>query len=302
MEGKESMAKERRKMSSLPSAPDFYLNAPLYTPYEFTKDQVAKVYGPAGIIKFPGPFDSFCVGCQKSSVFSDPSAQRRLPQPMTVEGDLSGLAELATLQQRVVFERQFHCMRNYEREHGHGHQLFFMFRIQWQAGIVMKVGQYPSLADLAEREIKKYRKLLGTEAYAEFSRGIGLFAHDVGIGAFVYLRRILEKLISEAHQAAQSSAGWDDSTYLNSRVVERIYLLRDHLPPFMIENRALYSILSKGVHEWAEEECLQSFQIMKLGIELILDQKLEAQERQAKISSASKDISALYGQLKGKGN
>jgi hypothetical protein len=46
VEGKESMAKERRKMSSLPSAPDFYLNAPLYTPYEFTNEQGAKVYGP----------------------------------------------------------------------------------------------------------------------------------------------------------------------------------------------------------------------------------------------------------------
>jgi len=69
----------------------------------------------------------------------------------------------------------------------------------------------------------------------------------------------------------------------------------------MVENRALYSILSKGIHELAEEECLQSFQIMKLGIELILDQKSEAEERQAKISSVSKDISALHGQLKGKG-
>lgn len=165
----------------------------------------------------------------------------------------------------------------------------------------MKVGQYPSLADLAEREIKKYRKLLGPKAYAEFNRGIGLFAHDVGIGAFIYLRRILEKLISEAHQVAQGSTEWDESAYLKSRVVEQISLLADHLPPFMVENRALYSILSKGVHELTEEECLQAFQIMKLGIELILDQKLEAHKRKAKISSVSKDIAALDGQLKGKG-
>jgi len=73
---------------------------------------------------------------------------------MTVEGDLGWLAELATLKQRVIFERLFHCTRNYEREHEHNHWLFFVFRIQWQAGIVMKVGQYPSLADLAERDQK----------------------------------------------------------------------------------------------------------------------------------------------------
>lgn len=34
---------------------------------------------------------------------------------------------------------------------------------------------------------------------------------------------------------------------------------------------------------------------------LILDQKLEAQDRQAKIVGATKDIAALHSQLKGKG-
>jgi hypothetical protein len=168
--------------------------------------------------------------------------------------------------------------------------------------MIEKMGQYPSLADLVTAEIRKYRKFLGADAHREFSRAIGLAAHGVGIGSFIYLRRILENLIEEAHQAAQHSKGWNESAYIDAYLHfdEKIRLLRSHLPPFMVENRALYSILSKGIHEWTEEECLQAFQIMKLGIELILDQKLEAQERKSKISSASADIAALHSQLKGK--
>jgi hypothetical protein len=194
-----------------------------------------------------------------------------------------------------VFERLFHCTRDYD------HQLFFVFRIEWQAGIAMKVGQYPSLADLATAEIRKYQKLLGTELYREFSKGIGLAAHGVGIGAFIYLRRILEKLIEEAHQAAQGSRGWDEKAYTDAHVDEKIRLLRDYLPPLLVENRILYSILSKGVHELNEEECLLAFPLMRFGVEFILDQKLEAEERKAKIARASKDIAALHSELKARG-
>jgi hypothetical protein len=142
---------------------------------------------------------------------------------MTAEGDIGALAELTMLRQRLVFQRLFHCMRDDD------HQLF-VFRIEWQEGIAMKVGQYPSLADLATVEIRKYQKLLGIELYREFSKGIGLAAHGVGIGAFIYLRRILEKLIEEAHHAAQSSTGWDEKAYTGAHVDEKIRFLRDSLP------------------------------------------------------------------------
>jgi hypothetical protein len=73
------------KTRSLPSAPGFYLNAPVYTSYEFTKEPGGKVYGPAGIINFPGPLEGFCIGGQELSIFSDLSARRRPLQAMTIE-------------------------------------------------------------------------------------------------------------------------------------------------------------------------------------------------------------------------
>ena len=48
--------------------------------------------------------------------------------------------------------------------------------------------------DLIIPEIAKYKAVLGTQ-YREFSKAIGLFAHGIGIGSFVYLRRIIENLV-----------------------------------------------------------------------------------------------------------
>ena len=93
------------------------------------------------------------------------------------------------------------------------------------------------------------------------------------MGSFVYLRRIFEGLVEEAHRAAHSSLGWDEVLYQQSRMSERIRLLEPYLPKFLVENRALYGILSKGIHELSEDECLAAFPAVNLGIEIVLDAK-----------------------------
>jgi len=80
----------------------------------------------------------------------------------------------------------------------------------------------------------------------EFRESIGLAAHSVGIGSFVYLRRILKGLIEEAHTEAKS---------------------------------------------------LNHYPIMKLDIEMILDEKLEKIESQKKIIEAKKSIDQIQQSL-----
>ena len=178
------------------------------------------------------------------------------------------------------------------------HNMYCYFLIHNQT--ITKIGQYPSIADVITIDIQKYRKVLGKDQYSEFSRAIGLTTHGIGIGAFVYLRRIFENLIEEAHQVQKSTACWDENAYQKSRMEEKITLLRSSLPDFLVENKSLYSILSKGIHELQEAECLAAFPITKLGIELILDEKLEKLTREEKIKKASSDISALSQKMKGK--
>lgn len=161
-----------------------------------------------------------------------------------------------------------------------------------------KIGQYPSIADLHISKIKQYDKILGKEKLKEFTKAIGLAANGVGIGSFVYLRRIFEGLLEEAHQKASGAAGWDVNQYSQARVNEKILLLKEFLPPFLVENRTLYGILSKGIHSLSEEECLEYFDIVKTGIEFILDEKQEAYEKERKINEAKMKISKITKELK----
>lgn len=71
-----------------------------------------------------------------------------------------------------------------------------------------KIGQFPSVADLIFPELKEYRKVMTEEDGKEFKRAVGLFASGIGIGSFVYLRRIFECIILTASQKAKRKKKW----------------------------------------------------------------------------------------------
>lgn len=184
------------------------------------------------------------------------------------------------------------CVRTSEECH-----VFYSF--DSDSKVLIKIGQNPSVATFHISQIKQYNKVLSKEKLKEFTRAIGLAANGVGIGSFVYLRRIFEGLIGEAHTKAGTQQGWDEEYYGKSRMADRIEMLKDYLPAFLVENKTLYGILSVGIHSLTEEDCLAYFETVKVGIELILDEKLEAFEKQKKIDDARQKINALTGKIKG---
>lgn len=153
------------------------------------------------------------------------------------------------------------------------------------------------MADISEAELLPYRTVLTTEDFRELARAVGLASHGIGIGSFVYLRRIFERLIDEAREIAANGKDWEDDRFQKSRMEDKIDLLKDFLPLFLVEQRKLYSILSKGLHALAEAECLESFPIVRAGIELILDQKVAAKQQQDKMQDAKKRIAALQKRI-----
>lgn len=164
--------------------------------------------------------------------------------------------------------------------------------------IIQKVGQYPSIAHFHISKIKDYQKVLTPEKIKEFTRAIGLASNGVGIGSFVYLRRIFEYLLENEHQKAKLTNNWNDELYQRSKVVEKIELLKNNLPAFLVENKTLYSILSVGIHSLEENECLEYFETVKIGIELILDEELDKYKKEQKIIEAKKKIGIVTQQIK----
>ncbi len=172
-----------------------------------------------------------------------------------------------------------------------GEVFYIMYYYDLKAKTFMKIGQYPSIADLHISQVKNYDKILNKEQLKEFTRSIGLAANGVGIGSFVYLRRIFESLIEDAHQLAAKDGVFNEDKYTRARMDEKIEILENYLPQFLVENKMLYSILSKGIHELSENECLINFETVRVGIELILDEKLIKHDRDTKIAEAKKRIS-----------
>lgn len=253
----------------LPNISEFCLQVPLYKVYELDKSLLSRLHYLIGTAE---NLDCYCVDCAKPSVFNGEANTSIAPRHAFFISD-------------QIFVKRFKCSRNPT------HFLWFLFQIKGKS--ISKIGQSPSHADISMPELMKYRKVLDEEDYKEFHRGVGLSAHGVGIGAFVYLRRIFEKLIEKAHAFAAVQEGWNEEEYQRARISERIDILKIHLPEFLVKQKALYAILSKGVHELTEQDCLAAFPVVKLGIELILDEEIEKHKREAKLKAAAKDISLL---------
>lgn len=281
-------------MSQSPKPEDYFTKIPLYESFDMPEDTLKSwVDRLNSIVYYSRKIDIFCPSCKKESTFINSTETSPITGVLS-KAHMSGTSEpydycYKLLKKTRYFQVKFTCSRDSE------HSLIYVFSLIDNK--FTKIGQFPSIADLSAADIKKYAKALSKEKHMEFSKSIGLAAHGVGIGSFVYLRRIFEGLIEEAHTEAKTSPLWDENAYQRNRAVDKIVLLKDYLPDFLVQKKNMYGILSKGIHELSENECLKYYPIMKFGIELILDEKLEKIERQKKIIEVKKSIDQIHQSL-----
>lgn len=256
-----------------PKPEAFLIKIPLYEVVSYADEDLE--FG-RELVYFDGTFDSYCPYCNSHSIF-----ERYWRHQKSISYAADSWVDCG------FFTVTIACTRNKD------HKLHFFFHADGKT--IKKIGQMPSIADLNLFDVRKYSKVLDKKYFQEFTKAIGLVSHGIGVGSFVYLRRIFESLIEESHVIALTQDGWDEELYLKSRMNERIQLLQSELPEFLVENRSIYSILSKGIHELSEEECLAAFPAMKVGIEIILEEKLEKLNKVRKLEEAKKAIASLSG-------
>ena len=161
---------------------------------------------------------------------------------------------------------------------------------------MMKIGQYPSVADMTFPELDAYKHVILKEDRKELGTAIGLFANGVGAGSYVYLRRILERLIDQAKARAGDKVS--DEEFEQARVAERIKMLQGYLPEIFIKNKTIYGILSKGIHELSEEECREYFPVVKECIYQILGMWESERRKKADEDALNKALSAISSSIK----
>ena len=240
--------------------------------------------------------DSYCIICEKDTTFvSEDNGEIELKQlylnikAYTENSRVSSHEKLIKeLDEIGIFIRTFKCPRHPEDT---SHNQTFIFKLVGTT--LIKIGQFPPIADLTNEEIKKYQKL-DKNIYSELNRAIGLSSHGIGVGSFVYLRRIIENYIVQPKlDDLIKSGSMSESELVNLDFKSKINLIKDELPEFLIKNNKIYSVLSKGIHQLSEEECKEYFPVLKTSIEIILDEQIERIERAKKNRQISRQINDL---------
>jgi hypothetical protein len=142
--------------------------------------------------------DVYCPTCKKETVFA----------PAEREVDWN-------LHDKIVVKYGLHYSHFKCSRKNCGSDLYFAFT--FLGGIVTKVGQYPSIADLIKPELRKYARVLTPEMMADWQRAVGLRAHGVGAGSYVYLRRIIESIVRKAARIAIEGGNLDAEQFEKAR-------------------------------------------------------------------------------------
>jgi len=195
---------------------------------------------------------------------------------------------LKELEKTSIFVRTFLCPR---APNDSTHDQVYIFRIMNEK--LIKIGQHPPLADLSSDNIKKYQKL-NQEIFKELNRAIGLASHGIGVGSYVYLRRIIEKyIVNPKFEELLENGSLNEEDIEKVDFKRKITLIKDDLPDFLVQNKNVYSFLSKGLHELDEQECTNYFPIVLTSIEIILDEQLENMEKEKKKKEISNQLNKL---------
>ena len=147
---------------------------------------------------------------------------------------------------------------------------------------VRKIGQFPSYASSEIKELVKYKNII-SKYYTELTKSVSAYSQRMGVAAFTYLRRILEDLIDKRITDKEGKKFIDKL----KEVEETEQIIPDNLEPVKSQ---IYAILSKGVHEYNDEECLQLYLAVKYVITSLLDIELKKKEDAKKAADAVKMI------------
>lgn len=163
---------------------------------------------------------------------------------------------------------------------------FYDFVFVRRGDDVVKIGQLPSVGDISQAELKDVDKSLDKLDRKELGTALGLFAHDAASGAFVYLRRVFERMIYRAHDRYAEKNGKIEG-FSTLRMDEKIAAIAGELPERVVQYKKVFSVLSAGIHELTDEQCQGLFPVVKAVVFQMLEQ--EEHKRRKAIADSETD-------------
>lgn len=272
----EPLSKADTENARLPSYETILLRTSLYAPLPAATGDTSTLIN---LRARNFQIDAYCVRCERSSIF-------KTARPVD-SGTGSRIPEADWMFKNGQFAISVICQRC-----GTSYSYYFIIKER----VLIKIGQYPSVEDIISSEMLRYKGLLDNSDFVELRKAGGLHAHGIGVGSFVYLRRIFERLI-ESHRIQFETTNGAIEGYDRKRMVEKIEVLASVLPPALVKNRAAYPILSKGIHELSEDDCLAFFPVIRSAIIQILEQDLRAKEEERAAAELEKAVADIASRL-----
>lgn len=262
---------------------NFILSEPLYKSVEFDARWYSSFAGFSRMIDH-----NFCDYCSENSVFEwncDPYIHDMFCKLAEYNTDSSNpiISSINEPHRKQPFfiNYLFFCT---------GCKRIHYYTLMFKGNTVIKIGQYPSFASKEEQKIQKYKSLkVIKKYYIELIRSINAYSQHMGIASFVYLRRIYEHIIEEEYvklpdTIKKSNASFDEKM---KKVDNKMHII----PPELDSQKSkIYSVLSKGIHEYEEDECYELYPVMKTIIILMLENYLSDKEKKQQLKEIEKTL------------
>jgi hypothetical protein len=166
------------------------------------------------------------------------------------------------------------------------------------AGQVQKIGEYPAYNPVTSRKVYD---LIGENHRELFLKGRRAELRGLGIGAFAYYRRIVDDqkniIINQLEQVAKRLGASEEtlkifaSAKAQDQFTSAIKEIKDALPPalFIAGHNPLvilYDVLSDGIHDLSDEECLTHARTVRTLLIALADRISEILKDEAKVVQA----------------
>lgn len=269
---------------------DLITKKPLYDKIDISNMPKTEILD---ILFYKGPIDCFCPYCDEPSIFVKISnGNQGIREKALAENSFKPDTAANLFDKPEIFHLDFSCSRDPE------HILNIIYKVEKKT--IVKIGQSPSLFDIQKNDFKKYRKTLGNN-FIDLHRALLFYYSNFGVASFTHFRRIIENyFLKNAYEIKRQQTDWNDTKYKESRFVEKLDILKDSLPKTLIENPRLYSIVSKGIHELEEEECLLFFEAIKECIFSSLDDIIEENRKRKSQAKIKSELSRIDNKISNK--
>ncbi len=155
--------------------------------------------------------------------------------------------------------------------------------------IAMKIGQYPPIERLPEKEVLAY---LTDEDKDNYKKALTTLSFGFGIGAYAYFRRIVEneikRFVQDISQLEFENADKVKNALQqyehNHQMTNLIDTITPYVPASLLVGgqnpiKLLYQQLSEGIHQYSESECMARAQsldiILRFTIKKVNSEKYE---------------------------